>query len=139
MPFPAQGWPPRLPSGIRSIRFYKTGTATANFQDNAWLFSEGTTPTTYTPMPVVTPGSNAPVAVPNSTGGGTVSASDPVPMVWSGNIRISNDGGGDLEYSFDGTNVHGKVKANESLAYRNRYEGGISVRGASAVFRIEAW
>lgn len=38
MAFPA-GWPPKIPSGIYSLRFYKTGTATANFSDNAFIFS----------------------------------------------------------------------------------------------------
>jgi hypothetical protein len=61
-------------------------------------------------------------------------------MIWSCSIRICNDGGGDLEYSFDGTNVAGKVTATDvEVIYRDRYEAGICVRGAGAAFRIEAW
>lgn len=138
MPFPPEGWPPRLPTGKRSIRFYVTGTATANFADNAWLFSQQTGANTYTPLPVVKPGSIDPVSVPNPSGTGR-QADDPIAAIWSQTIRICNDGGGVLEYSFDGTNIHGKVLANEAFTYRNRFEAGISVRGASAVFRIEAW
>lgn len=36
MPFPAS-WPPRPPSGLRSIRFFVEGTATAAFSDRAYM------------------------------------------------------------------------------------------------------
>jgi len=39
MPFPL-GWPPRPATSVRSLRFYVTGTATANFRDNAFLFRD---------------------------------------------------------------------------------------------------
>jgi hypothetical protein len=41
MPFPAEGWPPRPPTGRRIIRFFAEGIATANFYDNAFLFNSG--------------------------------------------------------------------------------------------------
>lgn len=42
MPFPL-GWPPRLPSGLRTFRFFESGTSTANYGDNAFLFAEAPT------------------------------------------------------------------------------------------------
>lgn len=143
MPFPA-AWPPRVSSSIRSIRFFKTGTATANFADNAFMFIDAPGANTYTPSPYVAPGSST-VAnnppTPYGTGSGIPNSPPPpvAPMIWSSAIRIINDGGGVLEYSFDGTNVAGVVKGGEAFAYHNRFEAGICVRGASAVFRIEAW
>jgi hypothetical protein len=149
MAFPA-AWPPRVSSGVRSIRFYRGGTATANFADNAFMFLDGVGANTITPAPYVPAGSsvqfNAPLA-PTGTGGGPA-GSDPSqapptvsPMLWSGNVRVCNDGSGDLEFSFDGTNVHGRLKSGEQFQYRNRYEAGIAIRGVSAtpLFRVEAW
>jgi hypothetical protein len=101
----------------------------------------------FTPSPFVQLGSPAPTNNPlTPTGTGAqgvatgITASDP-PMVWSGNIRICNDGAADLEFSFDGVAVHGRIKPNEAFVYRNRYEAGISVRGAggSTTYRVEAW
>jgi hypothetical protein len=135
--FPAN-WPPRVATGVRSIRFYTTGTATANFADSAFLFGDSASANTYVPLPVVMPGSNTVVNVPNSAGTGQ-NNSDLAPMIWAQTIRLCNDGGGSLEYSFDGTNIHGKLLANESVVYRNRFEAGITVRGAGVTFRIEAW
>lgn len=43
MAFPA-GWPPRTASGQKSLRVYLTGASTANFEDNAFLFSRRDTP-----------------------------------------------------------------------------------------------
>lgn len=40
MAFPL-GWPPRVATGVRSFRFYASGTSTANFYDSAYLFSDG--------------------------------------------------------------------------------------------------
>lgn len=42
MPFPAS-WPPRPPSGRRSIRFYVAATATADFEDRAYLLRDALT------------------------------------------------------------------------------------------------
>jgi hypothetical protein len=152
MAFPP-AWPPRVPSGVRSIRFYTSGTATSAFADNAFMFLDGAGADPYTPAPFVPYGSSAPVVnppTPTGTGGGPVGSpyTDPSqapptswPMLWSGNVRICNDGAGALEYSFDGTNVHGLLKSGEIFMYRNRYEAGIAIRGVAAtpLFRIEAW
>lgn len=136
MPFPA-GFPPRSPSNRRSIRFYVSGSATANFDDSAYIFAQDTGANTYTPLPIIAPGD---VTTPVHVG----SPSSPVStdaelLVFSGSIRIYNDGGGDLEFSFDGTNVQGVVKASKDALYNFRYEAGIAVRGAGIAFRIEAW
>lgn len=149
MPFPAN-WPPRAPSGVRSIRFYVTGTATANFNDNAWLFADDVGANNYTPLPEVKPGSTAAVVVPPSPWGAGAPKGNPDPaagpilaqppaMLWCRGIRIVNAGGGTLEFSFDGTNIHGVIPANTTQEYFDRFEAGICVRGASAVFHVEAW
>lgn len=158
MAFPT-GWPPRPSSGVRSIRFYKTGTATANWSDNAYLFNDLAGANTFLKTPVVPAGSSGPgvtAQVGTNAVSGSPSGAGPVvdlppgetnvevPMIWSNTIRICNDGGGTLEYSFAApddasTLVHGKLLANESVVYRNRFEAGIALRGASAVFRVEAW
>ena len=127
MAFPAT-WPPRRPSGTKSLRFYVTDTATAN---------------PHVPLPNVVAGSSAAVDVSNEAGTGLASpsstgAAGPLAQIWSGNIRISV-ATADLEFSFDGVTVQGKVLAGESVIYRQRFESGIAVRGAGAVYRIEAW
>jgi hypothetical protein len=91
----------------------------------------------YTPLPEVTGGSTVVPLTPSGTG--VASNGTPAPMIWAQTIRICNDGGAALEYSFDGTNVHGKLLAAEQTIFRHRFEAGIAVRGAGAVFRIEAW
>lgn len=143
MAFPTP-WPPRPPSGIRSIRFFTSGTATANFSDRAYLFIDGSGANPFTPgVPTTTSEgvTNNPLT-PTGTGSqGVVSqlTASERPLIWSGNIRIFNDGNGDLEFSFDGVNVHGRLLKGEYHMYRNRYEAGISVRGSGHAFRIEAW
>jgi hypothetical protein len=107
----APTFPAPFPSNIKSIRFYETGVATANFADNKWPFQR------------VDP---ANPAIPEQG--------------WSHTILIRADsGGGDLEISFDGTNVHGFCPGGGEVYYQNRYEGGISVRGAGTTFHVEAW
>lgn len=160
MPFPTSGWPPRPASGVRSIRFFVSGTATANWSDNAYLFIDDAGANTYEPMPYVAPGSTTPVQVGTRTSPGTPmgGGSDPRDVlpgdtlghvkaqIWANNIRICNDGGADLEFSFAVTDdmgagalpVQGVLKPNEQVSYRNRYEAGIALRGAGA-FRVEAW
>lgn len=97
MPFPA-GWPPdNSLASVKSGRFYQTGTGTANFSDNGYLY-------------------------------GRV----------NGNLFITNSGAALLEFSFDGTVVHGSVPAGTTRLYRDRYEAGIAVRGVTT-FVIEAW
>jgi len=142
MPFPTS-WPPRRSSGTKSLRFYTTGTATALFADNGYMFAEQLTANPHVSLPVVLPGSIAQVDVPNEAGSGLASptsagASGPVAQIWSGNIRISATTA-DLEFSFDGVTVQGLVKSGESVIYRQRFESGIAVRGVGSVFRIEAW
>jgi len=102
-------FPPSLPQNLKSLRFYRTGALTANFVDNKWAFER--------PDPVDP-------AVPEQG--------------WSYHLRIVVTGG-DLEFSFDGTNVHGKVlgATGEGL-YQKRHEGGIAVRG-TGTFYVEAW
>lgn len=152
MAFPT-GWPPRRPrSTRRSLRFYVTDTATALFDDKAYLFIDDADANPYTPLPYVAPGSSTPVELgsqPLGTGAApqdaNLSQTDPSKQalpkaaVWSGSIRICNDGGGTLEFSFDGTTVHGKLLANETVIYRDRIESGIAVRGLGVTYRIEAW
>lgn len=145
MAFPTE-WPPRPPSGVRSIRFFKSGTGTANFADNAYMFLDAAN--TFTPGPYVPPGggpngtSFTNPLMPTGTGSQSVSLglTNPVPpMLWSGTIRLCNDGAGPLEYSFDGTAIHGRLLAGEEFVYRNRHEAGIALRGAGIAFRVEAW
>jgi len=164
MAFPT-GWPPRPASGVRSIRFYVAGTATANWSDNAYLFREGVAGTAnpYLPTPVVPSGSSGPgvtaqVGTPAASGSpmgaGSVVGLPPgetsaeVPMIWANTIHIYNDGANDLEFTFTAiddagatnTQVHGVVKSGKDAIYRQRYEAGIAVRSvAGAAFRIEAW
>jgi len=63
----------------------------------------------------------------------------PKEMIWADYIRIINTGGGDIEISFDGINVHGFVGASTSVLYNHRREAGIALRGAGASFIVEAW
>jgi hypothetical protein len=107
------------------------------------MFAEQTTANPYTPLPVVQPGSKTVVDVPSTAGSGLASptsagAEGPVAQIWSSYIRISVSGAV-LEYSFDGLTVQGRILAGESFLYNERRESGIAVRGAGAVFRIEAW
>ena len=154
------GWPPRPAEGRRSIRFFAEGTATALYEDTAYLFIDGIGANPYVPLPYVAPGSNTVVAVGTNLVGGTpwgtgqnihdVNLNAPageqaVPkaMIWAGTIRVCNDAalgsGLDLYFSFDGLNDHGKVLPQEQVIYRIRYEAGIAFRGAGAAFRVEAW
>jgi hypothetical protein len=59
-------------------------------------------------------------------------------VAWSQAIRIQA-ATVDLEISFDGVNVHGKVLAGTEVIYWDRHESGIAVRGLNSVFTIEAW
>lgn len=171
MAFPV-GWPPRPASASRSIRFYRTGTSTANYDSNAFLFGDDLGANVVAPLPYVAPGSVAPVHVggvaldtastppvygSGSPVGGGQEAKDaaprthanapftqeavPKPMLWANTIVVRNKGAGNLLISFDGTNDHGRVNANEVREFRNRYEAGIAVKGDGATpdFEIEAW
>jgi len=156
MAFPTD-WPPRPAEGRRSIRFYAEGTTTDDFEDTAFLFKAGVGANTYVPLPVVAPGSTAPVEIGNRSAGftpagtGANDADDPTAMLTAQTIMISYDvpavpTGELLEYSFDGVNVHGVLHEGEHLYYRDRYEAGIAVRGVPIApdtgvvpYRIEAW
>lgn len=167
MPFPT-GWPPRRPSGIRSIRFFVSGNCTANFQDNAFLFVDDVGADTFTPLINVPPGAESqgvnigrdpasPSAAsgmgdagsPYGTGPETpqnpplVPSDVPAkPTIWSNTILVRNDKSGALEISFDGINVHDRLLEGEVQIYRNRFEGGICLRGVAAstpAFRVTAW
>lgn len=161
MVFPAN-WPPALPTGIRTLRFYATGTLSGAFADNAWLFTTGAT---WLPMPVIAPGSVDPVhigrpadptasppegLIPSTpTGGGIASpnldgSAGPPAMAWSSNIAIEIEAGAYLEFSFDGETIHGRLTGGATNAtrfrYADRHEAGIAIRGTvGAAFVIEAW
>lgn len=137
MPLPAS-WPPRQSSGRRSIRFYKTGTATAAFADNAFIFGDAANgANTYTASPVVQPGSNAVVNIGAPPTGTAATPDNPYPMIWCDTLRITAVAG-DIQFSFDGTNVHGVVLSGTSAVYRSRSESGIAVRG-TGTYHVEAW
>jgi hypothetical protein len=146
MPFP-EGWPPKATSTFRSVRVFASGTTTANYSDNAWLF--GSFPSANQPLPYVAPGSTAPVVIPSVWGGGR----DPhdtldgvplgVPSTACRFFRIYNDGTGVIQVSFDGTNVHDEVYANEVHEYEDRAETGVSLRikpaSSASDFRVVGW
>lgn len=90
-------------------------------------FFDGTiTPTTYDPA--------APLEfIDNNT--------DPdlqTPFV-SHSIMVSNDGGGDLFFSFDGVNDHGRVALNEALQQDFRRVRRIWLRAATAPVPARLW
>jgi hypothetical protein len=92
--------PPPFPANMKSLRFYKTGAATANYVDNKWAFER--------PDP-------ADPAVPEQG--------------WSYTIQVRAVGG-DLKISFDGTTDHGFILSGTQSQYQKRHEGGIYVKGA---------
>lgn len=102
-------FPASLPSAIKSIRFYQTGAATANFADSQFAFEKA---------------NPADPAVPEQG--------------WSYSICVRAVGA-NLQISFDGTNIHGFVLSGTEKIYEKRHEGGISVRGVGATFHVEAW
>jgi hypothetical protein len=142
MPLPS-GWPPRAPSGRRSVRVYIAGNTTANFADNAYLFSDVAGANTYTPMPYVAPGGERTTVNlgNNPLGGGRTDPAAPKTMIWCNTMKIINDGLQNLEFSFDGTLVHGVILPGETLEFRERMEAGISVRGpgGATAWRVFAW
>lgn len=70
MAFP-EGWPPRPATARRSLRFFVSGTATANYDANAFLFADDTGAVTYDPLPFVKPGSTDSVHVGGTFDPGT--------------------------------------------------------------------
>jgi hypothetical protein len=165
MAFPV-GWPPRPATNVRSLRFYQTGTATGNFSDTAYLFSGQAAAITMAPTPyvpaggegaanVVAIGTTSQSGVPEGGGQnphdslldpriGTVVPGPPTPMFWCKGLRITNTHASvNLEFSFDGTHVHGFIAFGTNFYYYDRYEAGIAIRGAGGAgaptFIIEAW
>jgi hypothetical protein len=59
-------------------------------------------------------------------------------VAWSQAIRVVATTA-DIEISFDGTNVHGKIVAGTEVIYWDRHESGIAIRGVGATFLLEAW
>lgn len=144
-------WPPGPPTGVRSIRVYITGTTTSNFVDSAYMFIDQVSANTFTPLPVIAPGSTANVVVPINPWGGGRNPGNPDPtfgspppplaQIWCRGLVVHNTGGHDLVFSFDGNNIHGLVPANTTSIYYDRFESGISVQGSggNTTFIIEAW
>ncbi len=121
--------PPPPPNGLYSLRFYKTGSATASFADNQWYFT----------LPYHLNQGRDAVGTPFAAGSVfSGSNGDIATQAWSKAMRITATGA-DLQYSFDGTTVHGTVIASTTGEYVDRHEGGIYVRGVGATFEIEAW
>lgn len=150
MPFP-EGWPPRAPAGYARIRFYRDGTTTLAFADNAWMFSSEMA---NLAMPYVAPGSSDPVNLsPGVIGGGRDphdaqgGVAVPVPIAVPKFMFVWNDSpiatGAVLEVSFDGTAVHDRLYDNEVRVYEDRRESGISVRSKAGTpltpFRVIAF
>jgi hypothetical protein len=149
MPFP-EGWPPRAVSSKRGLRFYRTGTSTASFEDNAWFF--GSSLGAHQPLPYVKPGSLDPVFVGTVAGGGrdprdTALGERPgIPITCPRFCLVFNDeeeGGGVLQVSWDGVDVHMEVFPQQEWTVEDILEGGISVRtrpgDADCAFRVVAW
>lgn len=145
MPFP-EGWPPKPATGVKSLRIRITGSGTADFADNAYLWIDQVAASNpFTPLPIVEPGGG--VSKPGYTGphnvdtppvGSGVDSDGNKGSIWSSHIAIEATGGA-LEFSFDGTTIHGIVPDGQRYEFSDRYEAGICVRGASATFVIEAW
>ena len=129
MPYP-KSWPPRPPTGRRTLRFFAAGTTTGSYADNAHMFAEQEGASPYNPTPVVAHGSRDVVSIDSPMGGG-VHKGDPEAHIWCQNITITNDGAADLYFTFDGVRVHGIVKPGESRRYRNRFESGIAFRSGT--------
>lgn len=105
----APAFPAPFPSGVKPVRFYATAAATANFVDHQYSFQRSDPATPSVPE-----------------------------QGWCGNIAIRAVGA-NVEFSFDGTTVHGLVLSGTQTIYQHRYEGGIAIRGAGATFYVEAW
>ena len=61
----------------------------------------------------------------------------------SSELKLTNDGAGDIQYSFDGVNIHGEVRTGESLQTNKRREYSIFIRikpaSVASAFRLEVW
>ena len=169
MPFPTDGsWPPPRCPGVRSLRIYVADTVVSGsvFADNTnhWLFhalDPGYTDTgdieaaggkfgSYLKPGPPFGGNRAPspgttLRTTNATITDRTQDPPPPPFIHSQYIRITNlntTTGEDLEFSFDGVNVHGYVPAGESRVYDDRREAGIAIRPVAAAdtdFILEVW
>jgi hypothetical protein len=57
-------------------------------------------------------------------------------------IIVVNDGAGDMQISFDGTTIHGLIKASEVITFDWRRKKGIYIRGiggSTPDWRLWAW
>jgi len=59
-------------------------------------------------------------------------------QVWSQGIKIKAISGA-IEFSFDGTDIHGRVAAGETVIFYDRHESAIAIRGATSTFELEVW
>lgn len=129
-------WPPPHGSGRHTLRFYASGTTTELYADNAFNFADNPIHNSILPLPTVT-SSDIPAvgalpppthAVPRAPAGtvGSGTALSKTPFLWANSLHVFNDGSGDLNISFDGTNLHGVIKAGKDHLYRNRMEAGIA-------------
>lgn len=107
-------FPAPYPDNIYSLRIYQTAALTANFADNQFPFWY--------------PKDGAIVAVADRRQAHSHGI----------RLRVTAGGGDNLDFSFDGINIHGHLAAGEQETYYDRYEGGICVRGQGTFF-LEAW
>jgi len=135
------------------------GTTTSDFADNAFIFADSAAANTFTPTPFLRPGDLSTIHIGDTSAsgspeGGGRNAGDAVPdphiqqlppppsMIWCRGFKIICSTH-DLIFSFDGTNIHGYVKAGTTDFYLDRYEAGIAIAEASAGqhadYILEAW
>ena len=136
MPYPLN-WPPLPASGSRSIRFFKSETATTDYADNAFIFIDDVGANTYTVIPTVRYGDVTSVINIGAASPGSTNAK----QVCANTIQVTNDGAVDISISFDGTNEQGIVKVGETVCWRDRREAGIALKvtAGTCAYRAEAW
>lgn len=119
-----QAWLDLVPKGpyvlnkVYTLRGFKEGTAKADYDSdmsaNAIIFASlsGVSPSD----------SKATSVLPN-------------------NIIIRNLGANDILFTFDGTNTHGRIKANTEREFKNRRELGVALKavGGDSAYEVECW
>jgi hypothetical protein len=116
MAFP-DGWPPRRASGRRSIRFYKAGTLTANYADNAFLFIDEPSANTFTPVPYIRAGDTRRIHIGGDAGdpyGTSQRAEDG--EHFRPNVFQRGFGGGGAEFTRVGTKATGILRGSANAA-----------------------
>jgi len=93
-------FPPPLSTNVKPVRFYATGTATADYADNQFSFERVDPKNPLEPE-----------------------------QAWSSSIRIRATSG-NITFSFDGVTDHGFVPLSDMHVYWDRYEGGIAIKGS---------